>query len=65
MGKPLQVSEGQIVRVMGGPFTGFRGEVEEVNLAASTAKVTVQVFGRDTPVDLELRQIELVPENSN
>ena len=65
MGKPLQVSEGQIVRVMGGPFTGFRGEVEEVNLAASTAKVAVQVFGRDTPVDLALGQIELVPENSN
>jgi transcriptional antiterminator NusG len=65
MRKQLQVREGQIVRVVDGPFTGYRGEVEEVNLAASTAKVAVQVFGRETPMDLTLGQIELVPDNSN
>jgi len=58
-----QVREGQIVRVIDGPFTGFRGEVNKVGEQA--AKVDVQVFGRDTPVDLALGQIELVPENSN
>jgi transcription antitermination factor NusG len=58
-----QVREGQLVRVIDGPFTDFRGEVKEVD--EQTAKVAVQVFGRVTPVDLALWQIELVPENSN
>jgi transcriptional antiterminator NusG len=59
MRKHHQVREGQIVQVVDGPFYGFRGEVKEVN--EQTARVAVQVFGRDTPVDLELGQIELVP----
>ena len=63
MRKHHQVREGQIVRVIDGPFAGFRGEVEEVD--EQTAEVAVQVFGRVTPVDLALRQIELVPGNSN
>jgi len=63
MRKHHQVHEGQIVRVIDGPFTGFRGEVKEVD--EQTVKVDVQTFGRVTPVDLALRQIELVPENSN
>ena len=63
MSKDHQVREGQIVRVIDGPFTGFRGEVKEVD--EQTVKVDVQAFGRVTPVDLALRQIELVPRNSN
>ena len=63
MRKHHQVREGQIVRVIDGPMTGFRGEVKEVD--EKTAKVAVQVFGRVTPMDLALGQIELVPENSN
>jgi transcriptional antiterminator NusG len=55
--------EGRIVQVIDGPFTGFRGEVKEVD--EQTVKVDVQVYGRVTPMDLALRQIELVPENSN
>lgn len=58
-----QVRGGQIVRVMDGPFAGFRGEVKEVD--EQTAKVVVQVYGRVTPVDLALGQIELMPENSS
>jgi len=61
--KDHQVREGQIVRVIDGPFTGFRGEVKEVD--EQTVKVDVQAYGRDTPVDLALGQIELVSENSN
>ena len=63
MRKHHQVREGQIVRVIDGPLTGFRGEVKEVD--EQTAKVAVQVFGRVTPMDLALGQIELVPESSN
>jgi transcription antitermination factor NusG len=63
MRKHYQVRKGQIVRVIDGPLTGFRGEVKKVE--EQTARVAVQVFGRDTPVDLAFWQIELVPENSN
>jgi transcription antitermination factor NusG len=63
MRKHWQVREGQIVRIIDGPMTGFRGEVKKVD--GQTAKVAVQVYGRDTPVDLALGQIELAPGNSN
>jgi len=63
MRKHHQVRKGQIVRVIDGPFTGFRGEVKKVD--EQFVKVAVQVFGRVTPLDLALGQIELVPENSN
>ena len=55
--------EGRIVQVIDGPFAGFRGEVRGVG--EQTVKVDVQAYGRATPVDLSLRQIELVPGNSN
>ena len=63
MRKHHQVREGQIDRVIDGPLTGFRGEVKEVD--EQTVRVGVQAYGRVTPIDLALRQIELVPENSN
>ena len=63
MRKHHQGLEGRIVQVIDGPFAGFRGEVKEVD--QRTVKVDVQTFGRDTSVDLALRQLELVPENSN
>jgi len=55
-----QAHEGLIVRVIDGPFTGFRGEVKKVN--ERTVTVAVQVYGRDTPVDLAFGQVELAPE---
>jgi len=63
MRKHWQVREGQIVRVIDGPLTGFRGEVKEVD--EQTVKVDVQAYGRVTPVNLALSQLELVPENPN
>ena len=63
MRKHHQGLEGRIVQVIDGPFAGFRGEVKEVD--EQTVKVDVQAYGRVTPVDLALRQIDLVPENSN
>ena len=56
--------EGQIVRGVNGPFTGFRGEVKEVGEKSSTVKVDVQVYGRMTPVDVTPEQIERVARNS-
>ena len=63
MRRRLQVREGQIVRIIDGPLTGFRGEVKEVD--EQTARVAVQVYGRITPMDLALGQIELAAEDSN
>jgi transcription antitermination factor NusG len=60
-----QFREGQIVRVVDGPLTGFRGEVKEVDEVTSTAEVAVQAYGRVASMDLALEQIERVPENSN
>jgi transcriptional antiterminator NusG len=58
-----EMREGQIVRVIDGPFAGFRGEVKEVD--EQTAKVAVQVYGRVTPVHVALWQIELAPQDSS
>ncbi len=51
---------GEVVRIKEGPFTDFNGNVEEVNYVKSKVRVTVTIFGRATPVDLDFSQVEKV-----
>ncbi|MEZ5661504.1 MAG: transcription termination/antitermination protein NusG [Burkholderiaceae bacterium] len=57
--KPKVLFEvGEMVRVREGPFNDFNGNVEEVNYEKSKLRVSVTIFGRATPVELDFAQVE-------
>ncbi len=50
---------GDSVKVMGGPFASFIGTVEELDFEKNRVKVSVSIFGRATPVELDFEEVEL------
>ena len=50
--------EGEGVKIIDGPFTNFNGAIDEVNPEKGKVKVSVMIFGRPTPVELEYWQVE-------
>ena len=54
----LTFEKGESVRVIDGPFKDFSGNVEDINYEKSKLRVSVTIFGRATPVELDFSQIE-------
>jgi transcriptional antiterminator NusG len=54
----LSFERNEQVRIVDGPFANFTGVVEDVNADRSTLKVSVTIFGRSTPVELDFGQVE-------
>ena len=53
---------GDTVRINDGPLTTFTGRVDALDIDNNSVRVVVSMFGRETPVELELDQVELVEE---
>lgn len=51
-------NKGDAIRVVEGPFSDFSGKIEEVNADREKLKVLINIFGRDTPVELDFSQVE-------
>jgi transcription termination/antitermination protein NusG len=54
----VEFEEGDLVRVIDGPFANFNGSIEEVKPDKQKVRVLVSIFGRSTPVELDFMQVE-------
>jgi transcriptional antiterminator NusG len=58
----VKYSVGDSVNIIDGPLEGFTGIVDEIDIDKNSVRVTISMFGRETPVELELNQIEIVKD---
>lgn len=56
----ISFDEGEMVRIIDGPFANFNGVVEEYDLEHSKLKLNVSIFGRSTPVEILYTQVEKI-----
>ena len=56
----VSLSVGDAVRIMDGPFSDFRGTIDEINQEKGKVKVLVSFFGREVPVELDFLQVEKI-----
>ena len=54
---------GDTVRIVDGPLTSFSGRVDALDIDKNSVRVVVSMFGRETPVELELDQVENISED--
>ena len=56
----IDLTEGEVISIVDGPFKGFDGSVSEIDTQKGKIKVLVSMFGRDTPVELDALQVKKV-----
>jgi transcriptional antiterminator NusG len=56
----VEFEVGESIRVISGPFRGYSGSVNEINLGKNKIKVLINIFGRDTPVEIDFDQAEKI-----
>ena len=56
----IAVTVGEVVEVLEGPFAHFQGKVEEIDIEKGKVKVTVDMFGRETKMELDFTQIRKI-----
>lgn len=56
----IDISEGDLVKIVDGPFKDYEGKISEIDEARGKAKILVSMFGRETPVELDFLQIKKV-----
>jgi transcriptional antiterminator NusG len=54
----IAYNKNDIIRVVEGPFSEYTGKIEEVNGEREKLKVLINIFGRETPVELDFTQVE-------
>jgi len=54
----VDFEEGEVIKVVAGPFRGYTGPISEINVEKGSLKALISIFGRETPVQLDFDQVE-------